>query len=149
MIAATIFALAAGSAPCSGQSAPAQAAAVQARIQGFLREYSAKDTDGVVAMTAPDAVVYGSKAAEIYSTPQGIRTLLRSDFAQWDSATFGAIQHPDVRIACDRATAFFDAPITIEREGRTMTILVRFATVWRDVDGSWLLEQSANYDVDR
>ncbi|MBV8489511.1 MAG: DUF4440 domain-containing protein [Candidatus Eremiobacteraeota bacterium] len=120
-------------------------AALMPSINQLLNAYSAKDVDGVLAMLASPAAVYGSAEKEVYTTPDGFATLLSSDYRQWDSSRFGEPFNMNVRTFGDTATAFFDAPFTMNIHGQVVTVTIRFATVWVLQKGQWRLAQIANF----
>ena len=133
-------------AACSTQR-PLQAdrsaqAAVHERVDELLRRYAANDEDGVAAMLDPRHIaIYGSDASEVVHSVDELRQLMRNDFALWGTASFGAIQDFDFRTDGTLATTFFSVPFT---PGPMQPLQVRFSMTWRNVDGQWLLTQSAN-----
>jgi hypothetical protein len=133
-------------AACSTQR-PLQAdrsaqAAVHERVDELLRRYAANDEDGVAAMLDPQHIaIYGSDASEVVHSVDELRQLMRNDFALWGTASFGAIQDFDFRTDGTLATTFFSVPFT---PGPMQPLQVRFSMTWRNVDGQWLLTQSAN-----
>ncbi len=115
-------------------------------IRAVLTAYGNKDIDGVLKRMVPDhPVMYGSGVSEVYTTQTGIRRFLRSDYRQWDSSKFGALQNLNVDVEGATASAFFDAPFTMNSHGHVLNVVVRFATVWHKIDGTWLLAESANF----
>jgi ketosteroid isomerase-like protein len=128
-----------------GNMASTDASLMQS-IRAVLTAYSRKDVDGVLERMLPEhPVMYGSSVNEVYNTPKGIRSLLASDYRQWDTSRFGELQNVNVEIDGTMATAFFDAPFSMNSHGHVLNVVIRFATVWRKAGGTWLLAQSANF----
>ncbi len=117
-------------------------AAVHERVEELLRRYAANDQNGVLAMLDPQQITfYGSDVSEVIHSADEVRQLMRNDFALWGTASFGAVQDFDFRTDGTMATTFFSVPFT---PGTMHPVQVRFAMTWRNVDGQWLLTQSAN-----
>ena len=121
---------------------PALRAAIEERVRTLLTAYAANDQDAVVGLLDPAGfVVLGSDVSEVVRTPAELRQLMTDDFRLWGSAAFGPIQDLDVRGDEHFASAVFHVPFSA---AGGPSILVRFSTVWRRVDGEWRLAQSAN-----
>ena len=127
------------------QGAPEADAAAAARVNALLAAYSAKDVPAVIKMLDPSAAMYGTTASEFFTTPSGIEGLLRSDYRQWSSASFGSPRNVTLQSSGDLQTVFFDAPFTATYgDDKQRTFMIRFATVWHNTGGRWLLIQSMN-----
>lgn len=129
---------------------PAQAASsgdgqTIARIETLLRVYSEKDIPAFMRMLDPGAAMYGTAASEFYTTPTGIEGLLRADYRQWTSSSFGEPRNVTVETSGALQAVFFDAPFTAKfQDGNSRTFMLRFATVWRKSETHWRLVQSTN-----
>jgi hypothetical protein len=117
-------------------------AAVEARVRSLLDAYAANDAAAVLALVDPNGfIVYGSDVSEVVTSAEGLKQMMADDFRLWGSAHFGAPSTLDIRQGKDLATAFFHVPFTA---GKRPPILLRVSSVWRKVNGTWLLTQFAN-----
>lgn len=117
---------------------------IRSAVEHLLAAYSAKSLDQVSSqLTSEEILVLGSDLSEVARTPADVTALMRADFALWGSARFGTPTFMDCRLDSSLATAAFDSPFTMQRnDGGTMTVTVRFLTVWRrETQGRWLLTQ--------
>ncbi|HET9863296.1 MAG TPA: nuclear transport factor 2 family protein [Steroidobacteraceae bacterium] len=115
---------------------------IRLRVDSLLYRYSQNDQPGVIAMLDPAGfTISGSALREVVRTPDELRALMSRDFSRWKSATFSDVRDFDVRADGSLATAFF--VFTYAAEGGP-SMPIRLCTVWRKVDGEWLLTQSSN-----
>ena len=128
------------------KASPSDETAVKSAVLRLLDAYSKKDFDAAMALTDHEAVlVMGSDVEEVCNTRTEIEALLHDDFQLWTSASFGEISLLSVRAEGDLGSAFFDVPFSMQRApGKTDTMTIRFATVWRRRGGEWKLTQSMN-----
>ena len=135
---------------CAGSAAAAEAPAVDVPpyVTELLSAYANKDVAGVTRLLDARATMYGDAASEVFTTPAEIEGLLASDYRQWSSAHFGRPLHVSIESSRDLESVFFDAPFTfVTSDANTMTVTVRFATVWHRVHDRYLLLQSSNATV--
>jgi hypothetical protein len=116
---------------------------IAARVQALLDAYAANDQAGVLALVDSRGgfVMYGSDVSEVVHDAAGLKQMMDNDFKLWHTARFGPVAGLDVRAGGALATAFFHVPFSV---GAQPPLTVRITTVWRNVDGAWLLTQSAN-----
>ncbi len=115
---------------------------IQSRVHALLTAYAADNQDAVIQLVDTQAFsFYGSDISEFAHTPAALRRMMTDDFKLWHTAKFGKPENLDIRVSRDMATAFFDVPFSA---GGGPEVTVRLATVWRKVNGVWLLIQSAN-----
>lgn len=130
------------------QAAPVPAACGQLapRVQALLSAYSRKDADTVMKLTDADQVlVLGTDVSEVAASPQAVRRLMTDDFRLWGTATFGDPVFMSCRMGMKLGSAAFDVPFSMVRApGHTVTVTVRFLTLWRRRGDDWLLTQSLN-----
>lgn len=126
-------------------AAPATDPQAIARVDKLLTAYSRKDEPAFMTMLDKHAAMYGTAQSEFYTTPGGIRGLLKSDYRQWTTSAFGTPRNVTVETSGDLQTVFFDAPFTAMYTDRHQrTFVIRFATVWHKIGDRWLLLQSMN-----
>ena len=128
------------------KASPSDETAVKSAVLRLLDAYSKKDFNAAMALTDHEAVlVMGSDVEEVCDTRAKIEALLHDDFQLWTSASFGEVSLLSVRAEGDLGSAFFDVPFSMQRApGKTDTMTIRFATVWRRRGGDWKLTQSMN-----
>lgn len=117
---------------------------IAGHIHQLLDLYARKDVTGLMNLISKDGVlVMGSDLSEVCTTPEQVRELLRNDFLQWQSASFGNPRHIFTQRSGNLVTAFFDVPFTIQRGEERQSFVIRFSTVWRKESGGLKLIQSA------
>ncbi|GMV29751.1 MAG: hypothetical protein AMXMBFR59_18760 [Rhodanobacteraceae bacterium] len=114
---------------------------VRAQIGRLLERYAANDADEVVALMAPEFVLYGSDVAEICRTPEQLRKLMADDFRLWGTATFNDIRDEDIRVFGKVATANFHVSFSA---GGGKEVPVRFSMTLEKINNTWRIVQSAN-----
>ena len=125
----------------SGDAVTARAQ-IEARVQEFLKAYADDDQDAVLRMVDNGGFsVYGSDISEFVESSAELKQMMSDDFTLWGSAKFGTVKSMDIRVGGHLATAIFNVPFSA---GGRPDVMVRVTTVWRQVDGVWLLTQSAN-----
>jgi len=121
-------------------SAPARAddrADVEAATQRWIAAFNRKDTDGIAALYAPDAVFQGTSSGEIRDTPALVREYFKS------LATLG-----DQRMATGdhRVQLYGDIAINSgyytrsgTQDGKPVEGRARFSFVYARRNGQWLI----------
>jgi len=116
--------------------------ALRSRVQSLLDAYARDDSAAVLEMVDLHGFsMYGSDASELVSTPAQLTTMMANDFKLWHSAKFGPMRDVAIKVHGDCGSVFFQIPFSA---GGSPDILVRFTTVWRRVNGLWLLTMSSN-----
>ncbi|MEO6966943.1 MAG: nuclear transport factor 2 family protein [Rhodanobacteraceae bacterium] len=117
-------------------------AAVTAHVREFLDAYAADNQQAALRLIDPrQFTMFGSDAAEIAHGATGLQRFLNDDFHLWHTAHFGPIEHLDLRIGAQYASAFFDVPFSA---AGAAPLTLRVSTVWHKVNGVWMLTQSSN-----
>jgi hypothetical protein len=112
------------------------------RVQGLLNAYALDDSAAILKMLDVQGFsMYGSDASEIVSTPAQLTAMMANDFKLWHTAKFGAMRDIAINVHGDCGSMFFQIPFSA---GGSPDILVRFTTVWRRVNGRWMLTMSSN-----
>lgn len=130
----------------SAASAQTDCDPLRTPVATLLDLYSRKDMKALAGLLdGEQLLVLGSDVSEVADTRAKVDALLADDFALWQAASFGAPAFMNCRVQGGLATAAFDAPFSMKRpDGQTMTVTVRFLTVWRRAGGGWRLTQSMN-----
>ena len=128
---------------------PSTASTTQSQIKTLTRElldaYSRKDTGRIMSMfDSQNVLMMGADVAEVAPSRDAIATLLRNDFALWDTSAFGDFKDFYVQSSETMATAFFDVPWEATTGGQSRRFVIRLATVWRNESGEWKLIQVLN-----
>ncbi|HET7922899.1 MAG TPA: nuclear transport factor 2 family protein [Gammaproteobacteria bacterium] len=132
----------AGCASHAAVTAQNERAAIETQVHALLTAYQADDQNAALKLVdSGQFSVYGSDISEFVQTTAGLRQMMSDDFKLWHSAKFGPVKDLDIRIGHDLATAFFNIPFSV---GGRPAVMVRMTTVWRKVNGVWLLTQSSN-----
>lgn len=115
---------------------------LRGRVQALVNAYERDDSAGVLRIVDLQGFsIYGSDASELISTPAQLITMMENDFKLWHTAKFGAMRDVAIKVYGNFGSVFFQIPFSA---GGSPDVLVRFATVWRRVNGVWLLTMSSN-----
>lgn len=141
-----LLALLAAPLAARAQTSTTAETALRQRVTALLAAYGRQDVAGVLALAEPGVVMIGTDSAEVRVGRAAVARQLRDDFLLWLRMEFGAPEHLHLALDGRLASAFFDVPSTVAREGnRRDRYYLRFATTWRKApDGQWYLVQSMN-----
>lgn len=117
-------------------------AQIRQRVDSLLYRYASNDQPGVLAMLDPERLtILGSNLNEVVRTPDELRNFMSRDFSQWQTAKFTNVRDVDLRTDGALASVYvvFDFSAA-----NGPTVPIRFASTWRNVNGEWLLTQSAS-----
>jgi uncharacterized protein (TIGR02246 family) len=133
-LAAPLPASLAAQAPASGQVQTVVTVAVNAWVAAF----NSRDPKRIVALYAPDAVLWGTTATRMATTPESIWAYFKDARQRpWTRVTLNSLHerfYGDIAIA-DGAYTFSDA-----REGVATNVRpARYTFVFRRVGGRWLI----------
>jgi len=117
-----------------------EAASVRAATEAWIAAFNRCDTPAICALYDPQAVLWGTTAAELITTPQGIATYFDAVFALRPAPHMALVDvlprvFGDAAVSTGRYTLMlFPAPHLREVPARFSFTWRRTAGVWRIVD---------------
>jgi uncharacterized protein (TIGR02246 family) len=110
---------------------------VAAATQAWAEAINRHDVDRLLALYAPEAVVWGTMASTLLDTPEAIRDYFRGIADQ----PHGRVTLGEQRIRVYGALAINTGSYTFSnvRDGQPITSPARFSFVYHQRDGSWLI----------
>ena len=103
------------------------------------------DSAGLTFSFADDQLLLmGSGMSDVRTTREEVARLLREDFAQWNSASFGSLGMIFIRDCANLVTPFFDVSVKFHKVEYTRTAVIRFAPFGRKTSEGLKLVQSAD-----
>lgn len=129
-LAAVIFA-----SPAAGVGPNEDVAASAARWAATL---STGDLDGITALYAKDAMLWGTKAPALISDPAGIRNYFESAFKAFAGAKI-TLGEGSIRVYGDFALNSGTYRIDYAKDGAPMTIDARYSFAYRKQGEGWLI----------
>jgi uncharacterized protein (TIGR02246 family) len=110
---------------------------VAATTEAWAEAVNRHDVDRLLALYAPEAVVWSTMASTLLETPEAIRDYFRSISDQ----PHGRVALGEQRIRVYGALAINTGSYTFSnvRDGQPVTSPARFSFVYHQWDGSWLI----------
>lgn len=113
-------------------------AAVRAATQGWVNAFNARDPARICACYHPDAVLCGTTAQSLITTPAGIRQYFEGHCA---SATPLSVQLTDqhIRVYGDVAINSGSYTLTVVSAEPPWALPARFSFTYQQIGGGWLI----------
>lgn len=118
------------------ESSDANEATVRAATEAWIAAFNRSDTAAICALYDPQAVLWGTTAAELITTPQGI--------AAYFDAVFALRPAPHMALVGVLPRVFGDAAVSTGRYTLTLSpvpplreVPARFSFTWRRTAGVW------------
>ncbi len=116
---------------------------ILAVLTRLAQAYQAKDAQAALALCVPDEslLMIGTGSDEIRKGSEAVRLGLERDFAQADTMS---VSYSDIQVACEGtvAWAYASCQARIRFKGELFESVGRYTTVFRKVEGEWLIGQA-------
>jgi uncharacterized protein (TIGR02246 family) len=111
---------------------------VAAATQAWIDAMNSRDTDRVIVLYDPEAVLWGTVSPTIRDNPSAIRDYFKT-LPTFPPEFKGVIGEQRVRVYGDTAINSGTYTFTTVRDGKPITIAARFSFVYRNRDGRWAI----------
>ena len=111
---------------------------VAAATQGWIQAFNAGEVASVCALYHPEAVLWGTTAPSLITTPQGLRAYFEGHCA--------AVPPPSIRLGAQRVRVYAGAAINTgsytlhtRTEGQQRALPARFSFTYCKIGSDWLI----------
>jgi uncharacterized protein (TIGR02246 family) len=118
------------------ESSDIDEASVRAATDSWIAAFNRADTAAVCALYDPRAVLWGTTAAELITTPQGIRSYFDTVFALRPVPRM-ALGETLPRVFGDVAVSTGHYTLTLSPAPQLREVPARFSFTWRREAGTW------------
>jgi uncharacterized protein (TIGR02246 family) len=123
---------------CSSPVAAGPKEDVSAAIQAWIDAMNSRDTERVMVLYDPEAVLWGTGSPTIRDNPSAIRDYFKT-LPTFPPEFKGVIVEQRVRVYGDTAINSGTYTFSSVRDGKPITIPARFSFVYRHRDGRWVI----------
>ena len=111
---------------------------ILAASQAWADAFNKRDVGSITALYDPAAVLWGTSAVAIATTPESIRQYFERGFS---SPLRPTVAFGDQFVRVHGASALNSGSYTfsIVRDGKTIPFAARFSLAYRQIDGRWLI----------
>jgi len=142
-----LMAQATGDAPAvfSSEPAPPRAATTSAHEQiaaattAWVEAFNKRDTERLVQMYDPEAVIWGTDAQRLASGSSAIAEYFKNLAAPQRSGVTAAIGEQRIRVYGDTAIDTGTYTFWVARDGKQEPVPARYSLVYRNREGRWLI----------
>lgn len=113
-------------------------AGVRAATRAWMDAFNAGDAPGVCALYHPEAVLWGTTAPSLITTPQGLRQYFEGHCAAVSPPTI-SLGAQSIRVYADTAINTGSYTLHARVEGQQRALPARFSFTYRKVGKDWLI----------